>query len=436
MELAPPKTVKEVQSLNGKIVALNRFVSRAMDKCLPFFRTLKRSFEWTEECQKAFEDLKAYLSSPALLSPSKPGEEMFLYLAVSSTAVSAALIRKEDKVQRPVYFISRALREAEEIPTDGKVIADFIIEFTVTDNQGVEKAPIWSIHTDESSNKHVGGAGVVLRTPKGDKIECMIRLNFSTTNNEAEYEALIAGLDLIIAAGANSMIVYSDSQIVTNQVNGSYECKNKRMKRYLEEVKGRTGNVQIKLVQIPREGNQDTDQLAKAASAEPMIILDQVLSFVQLASLIDGTSVQEVSDEHCWMTPIATYLMGSKLPDDKEVARKLKVKAFRFALIKNILYKRGFSRPYLRCLAFEESDYIMREVYEGIFSNHSGSRSLVHKLLRFLVVSIDYFTKWVEAEALATITKKNIRSFVWRNIICRDQEPLLVTRPPAGQRKG
>ena len=71
VEMAPPsKNVKEVQSLNGKVAALNRFVSRARDKCLPFFHTLKKSFEWTVECQQAFEELKAYLSSPLLLSPS------------------------------------------------------------------------------------------------------------------------------------------------------------------------------------------------------------------------------------------------------------------------------------------------------------------------------------------------------------------------------
>ena len=70
MEMAPPRNVEKVQSLNGKIVALNRFVSRATDKCLPFFCTLKKSFEWTAECQRAFEKLKAYLSSPSLLSPS------------------------------------------------------------------------------------------------------------------------------------------------------------------------------------------------------------------------------------------------------------------------------------------------------------------------------------------------------------------------------
>ena len=59
IEMAPRRNLKEVQSLNGKVAALNRFVSRATDKCLPFFHTLKKSFEWTAECQQAFKDLKA-----------------------------------------------------------------------------------------------------------------------------------------------------------------------------------------------------------------------------------------------------------------------------------------------------------------------------------------------------------------------------------------
>ena len=75
---------------------------------------MKKSFEWTDECQKAFEDLKKYLSSPPLLSPSMPGEELYLYIAVSQAVVSAALVRDEGGSQRPIYFISRAFRGAEE----------------------------------------------------------------------------------------------------------------------------------------------------------------------------------------------------------------------------------------------------------------------------------------------------------------------------------
>ena len=114
MEIVPARNVKEVQSLNGKIAVLNRFVSRATDKCLPFFHTLKKSFEWTTEFQQSFEELKAYLSSPQLLSPSQPGEELFLYLVVSPAAVSTTLVREEERVQKLVYYASRALRSAKE----------------------------------------------------------------------------------------------------------------------------------------------------------------------------------------------------------------------------------------------------------------------------------------------------------------------------------
>ena len=230
LELEPPRTVKAVQSLNGKVAALNRFVSRATDKCLPFFRVLRKSFEWTDECQKAFEDLKKYLSSPPLLSPSMPGEELYLYIAVSQAAVSAALVRDEGGSQRPVYFIIRAVRGAEEryprmeklafalitavrklkpyfqahtiiVLTDqplkramsspeavgrmalwaielskfdvqyrprtavkGQIVADFIAEYTQSEDKGTEGQRLWSIHTDGSSNQCSGGASVVIQT--------------------------------------------------------------------------------------------------------------------------------------------------------------------------------------------------------------------------------------------------------------------------------
>ena len=106
INMASPRTVKEVQKLTDKIAALNRFVSRATDKCLPFFKTLKQAFVWTDECEKAFQDLKRYLSNLPLLSPSKEGENLYLYLAVSTTVVSAALIHEKAKKQLPVYYVS------------------------------------------------------------------------------------------------------------------------------------------------------------------------------------------------------------------------------------------------------------------------------------------------------------------------------------------
>ena len=135
---------------------------------------------------------------------------------------------------------------------------------------------------------------MVIQTPEGDKIECTIRLDFPTTNNEVKYEALVAGLDFAKAAGAENMIVHCDSQVITSQINGDYECKSERMKKYLEEVKNRIGSLEVKFVQIPREENECADRLAKAASEEFMIASEQVLFFVQISSLIDDeANVQE-----------------------------------------------------------------------------------------------------------------------------------------------
>ena len=112
------------------------------------------------------------------------------------------------------------------------------------------------------------------------------------------------------------------------------------------------GDLEVKFVQIPKEENECADHLAKAALVEFMLVPEQVLSFVQLSLLIDdGISMQEVDSECNWTTPLISYLKTGVLPDEKGAARKLKVQASRFVLMKDVLYKRGFSRPYLRCLS-------------------------------------------------------------------------------------
>ena len=89
--------------------------------------------------------------------------------------------------------------------------SDFIAEFTHDEDKGAKESPQWSIHTNGSSNRQAGGANIVLLSPEGDTIECMVRLDFHTTNNEAEYKALVVGLDLAKAAGATSIVIYCDS---------------------------------------------------------------------------------------------------------------------------------------------------------------------------------------------------------------------------------
>ena len=145
------------------------------------------------------------------------------------------------------------------------------------------------------------------------------------TNNEAEYEALVAGLDLAKAVGAARMVLYYDSQVVTNQVNKDYECRGERMKRYQDQVRRRVDELKAKIIQIPREENEQANRLAKAASTEHMTTLDNVLFFVQLSPLIDTIDMQEIGSESSWTTPLIFYLRNGVLPDGREDAWKLKV---------------------------------------------------------------------------------------------------------------
>ena len=93
---------------------LSRFVSKASNKCQPFFQVLKKAFQWDIRCEEAFSALKTYLSSPPILVSPSEGELPTLYLVVSNFSTSAVLIRDKDRVQHLVYYCSRALRGAEE----------------------------------------------------------------------------------------------------------------------------------------------------------------------------------------------------------------------------------------------------------------------------------------------------------------------------------
>ena len=112
--MPPQSNIKEVQRLIGRIVALSIFVSKASDKCQPFFQVLKKAFQWDTHCEEAFAALKTYLSSPPILVSPSEGELLTLYMAVSNFLTSAILVRDKDRVQHPVYYCSRALRGAEE----------------------------------------------------------------------------------------------------------------------------------------------------------------------------------------------------------------------------------------------------------------------------------------------------------------------------------
>ena len=113
---------------------------------------------------------------------------------------------------------------------------------------------------------------------------------------------------------------------------------------------------------------------------------------------IDLPEIQQVEGEENWMTPILLYLKDGRLSEDKDKARRLRIKAAKYVFIDEVLYKRGFSQPYLRCLALDKSNYVLREVYEGACGNHSEARALVHK-----VVHAGYYWPTIQADAKAYV---------------------------------
>ena len=125
--LQPPQNPKKVQRLTGMIAALNSFISRSADKCRPFFLLMNKwkGFEWTEECALVFQQLKEYLSQPPIMSSPEANEFLFTYIVVAPHVVSLILIRVDDGVQRPVYYMSKSLHEAEKryLPLEKAILA-------------------------------------------------------------------------------------------------------------------------------------------------------------------------------------------------------------------------------------------------------------------------------------------------------------------------
>ncbi|GKD87095.1 reverse transcriptase domain-containing protein [Tanacetum coccineum] len=263
LQLPSPRTIKEVQSLNGKLASLNRFLSKSAEKSLSLFKTLKKcikksDFHWTPEVKQAFKQLKQHFSELPLLVAPKPKEELIVYLSASPEAISAVLMTEKGTVQTPVYFVSRALQGPElnytpmeklvlslvfaakrlrsvmlgehnityrpQTSMKGQILVDFLVEKPdeiPSDTPMVEipQEP-WTLFTDRSSCIDGFGAGLILTSPEG-----------------TEYEALIDGLRIAAQMGVRNMHVSEDSKLVANQVLGTYVAKEENMVNYLEKTK-------------------------------------------------------------------------------------------------------------------------------------------------------------------------------------------------------
>ncbi|GJZ17759.1 reverse transcriptase domain-containing protein [Tanacetum coccineum] len=207
---------------------------------------------------------------------------------------------------------------------------------------------------------------------------------FDATNNEAEYEALIAGLKIAEQMGVENLLANVDSRLVANQVNETHVAKETHMIRYLEKVKTLTSSFKaFSIKQVLRNENKKADALSKIASTSFAHLSKQVLVEELKEKSISAAEVLAVVEEErdTWMTPIFKYLSDRTLPAEGKKTRVVKHKSWRFSIINGILYKKSFLGPWLRCVGPLQANYVLREIHEGSCSMHAGTRSVVAKAL-------------------------------------------------------
>nr|GEV17510.1 reverse transcriptase domain-containing protein [Tanacetum cinerariifolium] len=358
-------------------------------------RDIKETFRTLRKVNMKLNPKNARLELPLLVAP-KPQEELIMYLSATYGAVSAVLMTERGTTQMPIYFISRALHGPE------------------LNYSPMEKLVLSLVFAAKRLRRYFQAHPITVITDQPIK-------QFTASNNESEYEALVAGLRIAAQMGVKNVQVNVDSKLVANQVLGTYVAKEDNMIKYLEIVKG--------------------------------LVLVKVLENKSIKKKEVAAVIEE--DGPTWMTQLLDYLKEGVLPGDKKEERKLPLKARQYELIEGVLYRRSFLTPWLRYVGPLQADYVMRKIHEGSCSIHAGPRSVVAKAIRlgyywpkmhkdardmirkcndcqihrlfsegpgkvkFLIVAMDYFTKWIEAKAVATIIGGQVKKFIWDNIVCR-----------------
>nr|XP_051222157.1 uncharacterized protein LOC127340450 [Lolium perenne] len=334
MRTKRPTCLLDAQRLAGRVATLSRFIPRLSDKAMPLYRLLKKSdsFEWTDEAQKALEELQNALRNGPVLAAPLPQETMLLYVAASNRAISAVMVverkeeGKEQLTQRPVYYISEALIESKQRyphyqqlvvastpladiirnrdatgriakwavelgvhnityeschAVKSQALADFLADWEEA-QQPRSSADLkhWTLHFDGSKNLEGAGAGVVLTLPKGDIVRYVLQLRFEPcTNNMADYEALLHGMHVAKEMSATRLRCLGDSDLVASQTSGTCNATDINMIAYKKAIDQAGASFADHAVEwVDRCKNEEADALARLGSRRlpppPGVFLD------------------------------------------------------------------------------------------------------------------------------------------------------------------
>nr|XP_016438231.1 PREDICTED: uncharacterized protein LOC107764205 [Nicotiana tabacum] len=233
---------------------------------------------------------------------------------------------------------------------NSQVLVDFVADFSpgliplaAKEVVLVLEMGVWTLFTDGASNIKGSGLGIVLVTPSGKTLRQAIK-TVPLTNNKAEYEALVAGLELARGLDYEVITIKCDSQLVVNQVYGIFDIKDEHMQQYVNKVQALlTQFKEWSIIRIPREENVEADALANLGSSTKMKGFGSS-TFVQfLHSILDVDGYYEVNSTNLvwdWRNEFVEYLRHGRLPEDPKASRALRTKATCYCLVDGQLYRR------------------------------------------------------------------------------------------------
>ncbi|VFQ81979.1 unnamed protein product [Cuscuta campestris] len=398
--------IEEVElepSMPGRLVRIGKGLGAELrSRVISVLRRFSKVFAWSPADMPGL-DHKIAIHRLNVLQDSKPVKQKRRHLSqerrdfVKKETVSTLIVREENGAQHPVYYVSKTLRDAE------------------------------------------------------------LRFLFRVSHKEAEYEALINGMKILSKLGVSRVQVYSDSRLVVGQISGEFEAKEERMKRYRDLPLEILGKFEYKLEHIPRGYNAEADVLSKLSAESPEYISKlATVEELETPSINRDEVLWLSADPPEWLDRLARYIEDGVAPEDPQEARLLRMRAPTYKVQEGILYKRSYNGVLLRCLRAAEAKTLMEEIHEGDceeylrkcptcqqFQNIPGRPATNYTPIssvipfsmrgidivgalpkgigqaRWIVVAIDYFTKWVEADPLAGITGEQMTDFVGTNILCR-----------------
>jgi ribonuclease HI len=350
----------------------------------------------------------------------------------------------------------------------------------------------WILYFDGSRTDKLSGAGITLENPDGVRFAYSFQLEWHCTNNQAEYEAVIIGLEILLEMGVHEVEVLGDSLLVINQLKGTYKCLSFTLVPFLNRALELLDQFnEVSLEHIPRECNHAANELAQLATGISFAdgVRERILK-VERRTLPSFMARKEYNDEWFvatldaidvdWRQPIVDYLDDPQAPVD----RQTRFRALNYVLKGGELLRRGEDGMDFRCIFGLEAKRIMREVHLGVCGSHQAGPKMrwlirrygyywptilkdcisfakgcldcqahgpVHHVPaipmqpiikpwpargwaldliglihphssahhKFIIVATDFFTKWVEAEALTEASAPTVRRFIFRNIVCR-----------------